>query len=154
MGLTAGIFLLLSIVPTVYGFKWLSPIISLPVGALGVGLTIYFMRKYPTMLIRIIRVDFRKMEDFERNFRVAFNKNGIRYQRTMEEELYTYAFSGHKLTMTLEPYFMHNLQLNSDVNDQPATSVVLQKVTEKNRPFVEELTALIDQLVIDNPDSW
>ena len=103
-----------------------------------IALALIFKNRYANSMVRILKFDY---EEIERDFRIVFKKNNIRFYRKSEEDVYCYEFPGRSLSMTVQPYW-----LSSDINLQPVTKVTLRVLNAKNKAFAEMLADSIDEL--------
>ncbi len=122
-------------------------IISLLVAILGFILTLILSNRKPKSMIRILSFDY---EEIERDFRLLFKENYIRYIRKKEDDAYRYEFPGHSLSMTIQSYTVHNYNyfVDRQLTKQPTTEVALGELNEKNKEFAEKLAESIDEMVI------
>ena len=93
--------------------------------------------RFANSMVRILKFDY---EEIERDFRIVFKDKNIRFQRKSEEDAYRYEFPGHRLSMTVQPYWV------SFDREQPATKVTLKIMTAKNEAFAEMLADSIDEM--------
>ena len=105
---------------------------------LRVSLAFIFNNRYANSMVRVLKFDY---EELERDFRIVFKNESIRFFRRSEEDAYLYEFPGYKLNMVAEPYW-----LPIDINPKPVTKVTLKVVTAENREFAERLAAAIDEM--------
>lgn len=56
--------------------------------------------------------------------------------------------------MTIEPYFLHNLQVSPNWNNHPATLVTLHDFDTNNQAFAKRVAAQIDKIAAQQPDQW
>ena len=120
-------------------------IISLLVGFLGFILTLTLSKRKPKSMVRILRFDY---EEIERDFRLLFKDNYIRYIRKKEDDAYRYEFPGHSLSMIIQPYTIHsyNYFLDRQLTRQPTIEVTLGELNAKNKEFAEMLAESIDEM--------
>lgn len=102
-----------------------------------VSLAFILKNRYANSMVRVLKFDY---EEIERDFRIVFKNNHIRFYRKSEEDAYHYEFPGHSLSMTVQPHWL------SFENKQPATKVTLRVLNAKNKAFAEMLAASIDEM--------
>ncbi len=102
-----------------------------------VSLAFILKNRYANSMVRVLKFDY---EEIERDFRIVFKNNHIRYYRKSEEDAYRYEFPGHSLSMTVQPHWL------SYESKQPATKVTLRVLNAKNKAFAEMLAASIDEM--------
>ena len=102
-----------------------------------VSLAFILKNRYANLMVRVLKFDY---EEIERDFRIVFKNNHIRYYRKSEEDAYRYEFPGHNLSMTVQPHWL------SYESKQPATKVTLRVLNAKNKAFAEMLAASIDEM--------
>lgn len=102
-----------------------------------ISLAFIFKDRYGNAMVRILKFDY---EEIERDFRIVFKNQNIRFYRKFEEDGYCYEFPGHNLTMTAKPYW-----LSGDI--PPCTKVTLYAVNAKNEAFAEILATSIDEMI-------
>lgn len=107
-------------------------------------LAFIFKNRYANSMVRVLKFDY---EELERDFRIVFKNNNIRFNRKLEEESYHYEFPGHRLRMNVEPYWL------SMDNQQAATFVTLRILTAKNEAFADMLAEAIDDMVAQRTNS-
>ena len=103
-----------------------------------VSLAFLLKNRFANSMVRILKFDY---EELERDFRILFKNKYIRFQRKSEEDAYFYDFPGRHLSMTVQPYWF-----SSDINQPPATKVVLRILNAKNKEFAEMLASSIDEM--------
>jgi hypothetical protein len=103
-----------------------------------VSLAFILKNRFANSMVRILKFDY---EELERDFRIVFKNKYIRFYRRSEEDAYRYEFPGHRLSMTVQPYWLF-----SDMNPQPATLVTLRLLNAKNKAFAEMLADSIDEM--------
>lgn len=104
---------------------------------LRVSLAFIFKNRYGNSLVRVLKFNY---EELERDFRIVFKNNNIRFYRKSEDDAYLYEFPGRNLSMIVQPYWL------SPDSEQPATKVTLQLLNEKNKEFAESLADSIDEM--------
>ncbi|MCB9418937.1 MAG: hypothetical protein H6667_03990 [Ardenticatenaceae bacterium] len=102
-----------------------------------VSLAFILKNRYANSMVRILKFDY---EELERDFRTVFKNKYIRFRRKSEEDVYSYEFPGHNLSMIVQPYW-----LSSDIT-QPVTLVTLRILNAKNEAFAEMLAESIDEM--------
>ena len=103
-----------------------------------VSLALLLNNRYANSMVRILKFDY---EEIERDFRMIFKKNSIRYYREVEEDAYCYEFPGRNLSMTVQPHW-----LSMDMTQQPVSKVTLRVLNEKNKAFADMLADSIDEM--------
>jgi hypothetical protein len=103
-----------------------------------ISLAFIFKNRYANSMVRILKFDY---EELERDFRIVFKNNNIRFNRKLEEDAYHYEFPGHWLIMNVEPYWL------SMDNQQAATLVTFRVLTAKNEAFADMLAKAIDDMI-------
>ena len=106
-------------------------------GIMRVSLAFIFKNRYANSMVRILKFDY---EEIERDFRIVFKNKNIRFYRRSEEDAYRYEFPGHRLSMTIPPYWL------SPDSERPFTKVTLYELTAKNEAFAEMLAGSIDEM--------
>lgn len=131
--------------------NWITLLIYALVTLIAMILAFALMKVGAKSMIRVL-----KMENEAALFglRMMLKNQNIQYQRQTEEELTLFDFPGQSLTMTVRPYFLHNLVLNYEKNPQPATLVTLRELNAKNKAFADTLVAAIDEMARQQPNSW
>ena len=104
---------------------------------LRIVLAFIFNNRYANSMVRILNFGY---EEIEREFRIVFKNNNIRFFRKSEEDTYRYEFPGRNLSMTVQPYWL------SQDNEQPATKLTLYELSPKNEEFAELLAGSIDEM--------
>jgi hypothetical protein len=94
--------------------------------------------RYANSMVRILKFDY---EELERDFRIVFKNNNIRFFRKSEDDAYSYEFPGRNLNMTVQPHW-----LSFDMNQQAVTKVTLLVLNAKNTAFAEMLAGAIDEM--------
>lgn len=102
-----------------------------------VSLAFIFENRYVNSMVRILKFDY---EEIERDFRIVFKNNNIRFYRRSEEDAYRYEFPGHHLSMTIQPYWI------SPDSERPFTKATLYKLNAKNKAFAEMVADSIDEM--------
>jgi len=110
-----------------------------------VTLAFAFKNRYANSMVRVLKLDY---EEIERDFRIVFKDNHIRFYRQSEEDAYSYEFPGHSLNMTVQPHWIQR-----DPTSQPVTKVTLHELTAKNEAFAEMLAESIDEMAIQPANS-
>lgn len=105
--------------------------------AMRLALAFLFKNRYGNSMVRILKFDH---EEIERDFRIVFKNHHISYKRTSKDEGYCYEFPWHRLSMTVEPYWL------SYERDKPVTKVTLRVINEKNSAFADMLAQSIDEM--------
>ena len=138
-GVSAVISLLLIIIMLALGFgiEVAGVFFIITFAVTRISLAFIFKNRYANSMVRILKFDY---EEIERDFRIVFKNNNIRFNRKSEEEAYRYEFPGYSLSMTVQPYW-----LTID-NQQAATLLTLRILTAKNEAFADMLAASIDEM--------
>lgn len=103
-----------------------------------VSLAFIFKNRYANSMVRILKFDY---EELERDFRIVFKEQSIRFFRRFEEDAYRYEFPGRNLSMTVQPYW-----LPSDMNPKGVTKLTLRVLNAENTAFAEMLAEAIDEM--------
>ncbi len=103
-----------------------------------IALAFILKNRFANSMVRILKFNY---EELERDFRTVFKNKFIRFIRRSEEEAYHYEFPGHRLNMTVQPYW-----LSGDL--QPVTLVTLHVLNAKNQAFAEMLAEAIDDMAV------
>lgn len=151
LALTGAVLVVVTTLLLSNGLAWMSQWLGNLVVIVGLLLTYRRMKLNAEMMTRILRNDY---EEIERDFRVIFKENHIRYYRRVEEDSYYYEFPGRSLTMRVEPYIFHNLLFVKQQNPQPAASIRLSDVTTKNVEFANFLADSIDERMAERRGAW
>lgn len=120
-------------------------VVSLLVASLGFILTLILSNRKPKTMVRILELD---SEENERDFRILFKENYIQFVRKKEDDAYRYEFPGRGLSMTIQPYTIHNYNyfIDRQVMKQPTIEVTLGELNAKNKEFAESLAESIDEM--------
>lgn len=120
-------------------------IVSLIVAVLGFIVTLTLSNRKPKTMTRILLFDYKEIE---RDFRILFKDNFIRYIRRTEDDAYRYEFPGHNLSMTIQPYTIdyYSHFIDRQLTRQPTTEVTLGELNKKNEAFAEKLAESIDEM--------
>jgi hypothetical protein len=110
---------------------------------LRVALTFILKNRFANTMVRVLKFDY---EELERDFRIVFKNNYIRFYGRSEEDAYRYEFPGYSFIMTVQPHWL------SYDNVQPATKVTLGVLTEKNLAFAGKLAVAIDEMADQRAD--
>jgi len=102
-----------------------------------ISLAFILNNRFANSMVRILKFDY---EEIERDFRIVFKNKNISFKRISEEDVYRYEFPWHRLSMTVEPYWL------SPDSEKPATKVTLQILNAKNKAFAEMLAKSIDEM--------
>lgn len=100
--------------------------------------------RFANSMVRVLKFDY---EEIERDFRIVFKNKNISFKRISEEEAYRYEFPWHRLSMTVEPYWL------SPDSGKPVTKVTLFELTAKNEAFAEMLAKSIDEMADQRANS-
>ncbi|MCA9930038.1 MAG: hypothetical protein KC419_16255 [Anaerolineales bacterium] len=100
-------------------------------------LAFIFKNRFANSMVRILKFDY---EEIERDFRFVFKDKNISFKQKSEEDAYHYEFPWHRLSMTVQPYWL------SPDKEQPAAKVTLHELTAKNEAFAEMLADAIDEM--------
>ncbi|MBE2222967.1 MAG: hypothetical protein IAF02_15590 [Anaerolineae bacterium] len=109
-----------------------------------ITLAFILKNRFANSMVRILKFDY---EEIERDFRIVFKNKNISFKRISEEDAYRYEFPWHKLSMTVEPYWL------SPDSKKPATKVTLFELTTKNKAFAEMLAKSIDEMADERPNN-
>lgn len=145
-GVSAVISFLLILIMLVFGFsiEVAGVFFLLTFAALRLLLAYLFKNRYANSMVRLLKSDY---EALERDFRMVFKNNQIRFTRQTDAEAYSYDFPGHSLSMTVQP---HWAQIESPA--RPFTKVTLHELTAKNEAFAQTLAESIDEMIEQRPD--
>jgi hypothetical protein len=138
-GISAVISILLVILLLLLGFRMevAGVFFILIFVIMRISLAFLLKNRLANSMVRILKFDY---EEIERDFRIVFKENNIRFYRKSEEDAYHYEFPGHNLNMIAQPYW-----LSSDIK-QPVTKVTLRVLNAKNKEFAEMLADSIDEM--------
>lgn len=139
-GISAAFSILVMIVFLSLGFKMevAGVFFILTFAVLRILLALLLNNRYANSMIRVLKFDY---ADIERDLRMMFKNKYIRFYRKSEEELQIFEFPEHRLSMTVQPYWL------SYDSDQPATKLTLRILNAKNTAFAEMLAESIDEMV-------
>lgn len=149
LGVTFCAAILLALLASLQGEGQGVEMVGMAVAVLGIWLSLAVGKRYAKSMIRVLKFDY---EEIERDFRLLFKENNIRFSRKMEASIYRYDFFGHSLSMTVEPYGLMNLGLGDGKSMiLPATQITLGKLDAKNQAFADKLANLIDEMANQLP---
>ncbi|WP_420644576.1 hypothetical protein [Candidatus Leptofilum sp.] len=123
--------------------NWVSLLITVLLIGAVFSLTFALQNRHANALIRVLKMEYTAV-DFA--LRLLFKEKQIRFNRQTEEESTRIEFSGQSLTMTVQPYFLHNFVANQKTRPQPATLLTIRGLNEQNKAFAEMLADSIDEM--------
>ncbi len=106
-----------------------------------ISLAFIFKNRFANSMVRILKFDY---EEIERDFRIVFKNKNISFKKKSEEDAYSYEFPWHRLSMTVQPYWL-------SPDSEPVTKVTLYELTAKNKAFAETLAESIDEMANQRP---
>ena len=158
LALGIGLPIVLATNAPLMGLGHINPFIFLALIIPGIIGTIYLMRRFSNLLIRIVHQTYRETD---LHILKVLKENEIQYQRTGKQGELTYSFPEHALTMIIKPHKLPDIEeefkerlseltksSKKTEQKQPlASTVTLQTLNQENKVFVEQLTSLIDSVV-------
>ena len=147
------IYLLVGMLFNSFGLErnWLTLLISTLITIVATLLAFALMKLRAKSMTRAL-----KMEKDAALFalRMMFKDKQIRYNQQLEDDISRFEFHGQSLTMTVQPYFLHNFVFGPKNNPQPATLVILNGLEAHNQSFADLLTESIDEMAKQQPNKW